>query len=149
MTWSSFFKSRSFTYGSRAAATGLVLGTAGTVVIALNIASKCSSVVDLCVAEVDKNINIPEVEAVVEIRNHSMPITVYDINAPFPAALSDVVKQLNELPIYCFYAPMFIGLCITFAISLSLASAIAVAIHIKDQDENSSTSISYEALSSV
>ncbi len=149
MTWSSFFKSRSFTQGSCAAATGFLVGTGGTIAIALKMASECSLAVDLCVSGVGQDINIPQVEAQLDIRNHSTSITFYDINVPLPSSLTDIVDQLNALPVYCFYAPFAIGMCLTIAISLSLASAIALAIHIKDQDEQVESRYKYSLLPST
>jgi len=136
MTWTAFFKSNPFTYGFRTGAATLILGTVGTVHIALKFASECSAVVDSCDAAVGEDISVSELTANLEIHNHSTTITLHDISAPFPEGLTDIINQLNELPVLCFYGPLAIGLGVTIAVSLAIASTIAVAVHIKEHDEN-------------
>lgn len=148
MTWSAFFKSNSFKYGFCTGATGLALGGGGTVILSLNIASKCSAVVNQIVSVTSEDIYIPELKAVYSIRNFSETITLHDISAPFPSSLTDTINQLNEVPGYCFAVTMTIGFCLTIAISLALASIIAVMVHNKPLDENEDTERRYLSLSS-
>lgn len=133
MTWTSFFKSRAFKYGFFSGGLGFAAGAGSSAAIALKMASLCSTAVNSFISHVGNNIIIDNVNVTVHFEEYSANLTLDDITAALPEGWSDILKQANNLPSYCFSAPFTIGLCITAAASLALASSVTAAIHIHDE----------------
>lgn len=135
MTWAAFFKSNSFTYGYRTAVAGLVVGIGSSYGVALKIAADCSEKVNEVLSQTGKDINIPQFTVELEHNNYSKPITVYNVNIPFPSDWMERLDKLNDLPTYCFYIPFTLGSFATLLVSLVLAHTVMVAVSIKEQQE--------------
>jgi hypothetical protein len=133
MTWATFFKSRSFKYGSILGGIGFAAGTGGSAAIALRMASQCSSAAAYIISVMGKNITISELTTVVHYQQYNVPIELEEVDIDLPTDWVDLVNHVNELPPLCFSIPFTLGVCLTAVASLALASTIGLALHLGDE----------------
>lgn len=129
MSRASFFTgSRPLKYASICGLVGFAAGAAASAALALRIEALCTLAVSSFVGAMSQNLTISEINAVVTVGGSSFTITLEDINAALPNNWLTMINHAEDLPPYCYDAPLSIGLCITLVAALALAALVAVAI---------------------
>lgn len=132
MTWTNFFRSRAFKYGSLSGGVVLAGGAAASTALAFKIASFCSAVATGFINEVGTGFTIAELDAVVHYEQYNLSIVLDNIYADLPDNWLHVVHHAEDLPAFCFAVPLILGLTMSTLAAMALANTVGIVMFIRD-----------------
>lgn len=150
MTWCTFYHSKPVKYSAMVGSASFLLGSGCSLAIAFGVSSKCSKTLSQLITQLGSTVNIPELTATINPRQHSATITLNDIEAEIPQNLIDMLNDVNtQASNYCFYVPLAFSLFLTCFIALTFASMGYVRGVLQEQKENEEQRLSEYTLLSM
>ncbi len=137
MTWRTFFSRPSTRYKITAASGGLILGSAGSFVLAFYIYSSCKNVTDYLFSTMDDTVNIPWLNAQITPFGYNATIELNNVVIKIPSDVIDMLEYAkSQESTFCFNIPFAVGLFITGMNVLSIINAIAIkeAYHSREDE---------------
>ena len=134
MPWSDFFQSRACKWGAVCGGAGLALGATASAVLAMKMSSACSSLASGFIHGMGSNFTLPTLKGVIRYQDYAVPVSFENINADLPTAWVSMIQNVNELPPYCFAAPLILGMGMSVIASMALANSVALVLFIRDQN---------------
>ena len=145
MTWSTFFKSKGFKYGSLTGGVSLLAGTGVSTAMAFKMYSYCTGAATEFITQIGTHFTIDDLKAVVHYEQYNASIDLDDIYASLPGNWLQLINYADDVPQFCFAAPLVLGLSVTVVASLALANTVALIMVLRDQDKASLTILPLQA----